>query len=176
MQDAAGKVANSEVVVKMTRPEKKSAPYQGKAQVIPGKVNPCLYDEGGNGVAYLDDNVNANKKSGFRVNEGVDATGAVIGHVLTGEWVNLTVDIREAGRYKVTMDYGAPSGFGGSMMMVLDDRKLLGTFQLPNAGGTGWGGLKSALNGIELPAGRHVIKLIAVGAFNYSYLDFQLEK
>ncbi|MBE6370714.1 MAG: glycosyl hydrolase family protein [Lentisphaerae bacterium] len=176
VQDAAGKVANSEVVMKMTRPEKQSTPYQGKAQVIPGKINPCLYDEGGNGVAYLDDKVNANKKSGFRVNEGVDATGAVIGHVLTGEWVNLTVDIREAGRYKVTMDYGAPNGFGGSMLMILDDRKLIGTFQLPNGGGTGWGGLKSTLDGIELPAGRHVVKLIAIGAFNYSYLDFQLEK
>ncbi|OQA84943.1 MAG: Beta-glucanase precursor [Lentisphaerae bacterium ADurb.Bin242] len=174
-QDAKGKIANSEVVLKMTPPEKKSTPYKGKAQAIPGKINPCFYDEGGNGIAYLDDNVNVNQLQKFRLDEGVDATGEWIGNVVTGEWVNMTVDIEKAGKYTVTMDYGAPAGYGGSMLMTLDDDRLLGTFDLPNNRGTGWGGLKSTLKNIELPAGRHVIKLIIIGAFNYSYLSFEPE-
>ncbi len=175
-QDANGKVAHSEAVMKMTPPERKSTPYQGVAQVIPGKLNVCHYDEGGNGVGYLDDNINVNHVQNFRPDEGVDATGEWIGHVVTGEWINLTVDIQKAGKYTVSMDYGAPAGYGGSMLMCLDDEQLLGTFDLPNNRGTGWGGLQSTLKHIEMPAGRHVIKLIVIGAFNYSYLDFVPEE
>ena len=177
-QDANGKVANSEVVLKMTSPEKKSTPYKGKAQVIPGTVNPCFYDEGGNGVAYMDDNINVNSVQKFRLDEGVDTNGVGIGNAVTGEWINLTVDVKKAGRYTVTMDYGAPSGYGGSMPMVLDDNNTLGIFALPNNGGkdTGWGGLKSTLKNIELPVGQHVIKLIVIGGFNYGKLVFTPEK
>ncbi len=175
-QDAKGEVANSEVVLKMTRPQKKSTPYQGKAQVIPGVVRVAYYDEGGNGVGYLDDNVNVNAKSGFRTDEGVDAAGDIIGHVITGEWINMTVDIQKAGKYTAVLDYGAPAGYGGRMVMTLNDKVVLGTFDCPNNGGSGWGGQKSTLKGIELPAGRHTIKLIVIGAFNYGNLTFTAEK
>lgn len=174
-QDANGNVSHTPAVVKMTRPEKASRPYKGVAQKIPGKVNPCHYDEGGNGVGYLDDDVNVNKRHGFRVNEGVDATSSVIGHVVTGEWVNVTVDIKEAGLYKAVLDYGAPSGYGGSLWVTLDDKKFLGAFQLPPNRGNGWGGQKSTAR-FRLPAGRHTLKLIVVGAYNFSYLTFTKEK
>ena len=174
-QDARGRVGHTNAVIKMTRPQKKSTPYQGKAQVIPGRVNPSFYDEGGNGVGYLDDNVNVNGKAGFRKDEGVDTNGEWIGHTITGEWVNLTVDIKKAGKYRVEMDYGAPDTCGGSMLMLLDDEKLLGTFEMPGRG-SGWGGLKTGLRNIELPAGRHTLKLIVIGAYNYSWLTFSEEK
>ena len=174
-QDANGEVAHSEVVMKMTRPAKVSRPYLGKYQVVPGKVNPSFYDEGGNAVGYLDDNVNVMSKT-FRKGEGVDSVGSVIGHVITGEWQNLSLDVKKAGVYAVSAEYGAPAGFGGRLLFVLNEKEWIGTLELPTANGKGWGGLRSKETRITLPAGKQKLKLICVGAFNYSYLTFRFVK
>ena len=174
-QDARGEVAHSEVVMKMTRPAGKSRPYQGKYQVVPGKVNPAFYDEGGNTVGYLDDNVNVMSKS-FRIKEGVDTGGSMIGHVVTGEWQNLSIDVKKAGKYKVSAEYGAPVGFGGKLLLILNEKDWIGTLPLPTANGRGWGGLRSKEILVTLPAGKQKLKLLCVGAFNYSYLTFTAVK
>ena len=174
-QDANGEVAHSDVVMKMTRPAKPSKPYQGKYQVVPGKVNPSFYDEGGNGIGYLDDNINVMSKT-FRKGEGVDSAGGRIGHVITGEWQNLSLDVKKAGKYKVSIEYGAPAGYGGRILLVLNEKEWIGTLELPTANGRGWGGLHSGDTVITLPAGKQKLKLICVGAFNYSYLTFKAVK
>ena len=174
-QDANGEVAHSDVVMKMTRPAKPSKPYQGKYQVVPGKVNPSFYDEGGNGIGYLDDNINVMSKT-FRKGEGVDSAGGMIGHVITGEWQNLSLDVKKAGKYKVSIEYGAPAGYGGRILLVLNEKEWIGTLELPTANGRGWGGLHSGDTVITLPAGKQKLKLICVGAFNYSYLTFKAVK
>ena len=112
----------------------------------------------------------------FRKGEGVDSVGSVIGHVITGEWQNLSLDVKKAGVYAVSAEYGAPAGFGGRLLFVLNEKEWIGTLELPTANGKGWGGLRSGETRITLPAGKQKLKLICVGAFNYSYLTFRFVK
>ncbi len=179
VQDANGKVAHTEPVIKLSvmPGEEKSTPYLGKPQEIPGLVKCPFYDEGGNKIAYADDNVNANKKSGFRVNEGVDTNGSVIGSVLTGEWIRITVNIKKAGKYKATFFHGSPPHYDNGRMLLFLDGKYLGSFQLKTNPDGGWGVSQEAvLNGLDLPEGRHALKLVPIGGFNYSNLLFEPEK
>lgn len=178
VQDSEGRVAHTEPVIKLSviPDEEKSTPYQGKPQEIPGRVKCAFYDEGGNGVAYADDNVNAQKQGGFRVNEGVDTNGFVIGNVLTGEWIRITVNVQKTGKYKATLFHGSPPNYDNGRMLLLLDGKYLDTFKLKTNPNGGWGTSQQAvLTGLDLPAGRHVIKLVPIGGFNYSDVLFELE-
>lgn len=106
-----------------------TTPYQGKPQVIPGRIQGEFYDNGGAGVAYNDvDPVNngsgkLNKGDTdldkFRQNEGVDIsytkpnldkdmngapekTGELyLGWTAPGEWVKYSVDVKAAGMYRI---------------------------------------------------------------------------
>ncbi len=176
VRDAEGNTANTPVVLKYPIPVKKSTPYREKPQVIPGTVNPSFYDEGGNGVAYADDNINVFSKT-FRPGEGVDTSGnGVIGAINTGEWLNITVDIKQTGNYKAILNFGTPQSGDHKVMMLLD-HKLLGTFQLFPHGFDHWGVIsKTSLENISLPAGKHLLTLIFIGGFNIGTLDFQIQE
>jgi hypothetical protein len=62
-------------------------PYQGKAQVIPGRIQAEFYDAGGEGIAYHDSdpgnngsgtlNKGTSELDQFRKDEGVDITWAL---------------------------------------------------------------------------------------------------
>jgi hypothetical protein len=104
-------------------------PWQGRAQAIPGKVKAAAYDEGGEGVAYHDLDIqnpgsgNLNKGPGelnnYRKDEGVgtsytkpdldktvdgqpEPTGVLyLGWTAPTEWVNFTVNVAAAGTYVI---------------------------------------------------------------------------
>ena len=54
------------------------APFGGKAQTIPGRIELENYDEGGHGVAYFDRTPDVNHGAGYRLGEGVDIKGMVL--------------------------------------------------------------------------------------------------
>jgi len=109
----------------------KGKPWKGKPQELPGKLTLAFYDEGGEGVAYHDaDAVNhgsgrLNKgpaeKDNFRKDEGVDISYTkaafdkftdgtklpldmcYVGWTNQDEWLNYTVDVKEAGTYQVNI-------------------------------------------------------------------------
>ena len=171
VQDELGNCADSPVVLKFPLPAKKSRPYKGKAQVIPGVVNPSFFDEGGNGVGYYDDKINRFSKK-FRPSEGVDTSGKIIGQVLTGEWVRVTVEVKEAGTYKAVLNYGTPAYGKHKLMMLMDDRHL-GDFIMTRHKGDHWAADSySTLENLKLPAGQHVITLICAGGFNFGEITF----
>ncbi len=173
VQDARGKVAHTEKVLKIRKPSRMSTPYQGKAQSIPGKINPAFYDEGGQDVAYHDTTPQNYASKTFRTAEAVDAGGSAIGNVTSGEWLNYTVDIRKAGKYKAVLNYGTPLE-GNHRMMLLLDGKEIGTFQLKRHETDHWSCDSFAvLENLALPAGRHVLTLLLIGGFNFSTLEFQ---
>ncbi len=173
VQDARGNAADTPVVLKLPTPVKESRPYQGKPQVIPGILNPSYYDEGGNGVAYADDDKNSFSTT-FRSGEGVDTSGnGAIGVIYTGEWINMTVDIRQAGKYKAILNFGTPNHGDNHVIMLLDNRKI-GAFKLFPHGGDHWGIVsKAVLENLELPVGRHVLRLVFIGGFNIGKLEFE---
>jgi hypothetical protein len=113
----------------------KGKPWEGKPQVIPGKAWTAYYDVGGEGVAYHDEtpgnhgsgelNNGPEPKNHFREKEGVDLSytksafdkgqdGAILpidefyqGWTAPGEFVNLTVEVKEAGTYIINLKASA---------------------------------------------------------------------
>ena len=109
----------------------KGKPWKGKPQELPGRLTLAFYDEGGEGVAYHDaDAVNhgsgrLNKgpaeKDNFRKDQGVDISYTkaafdkftdgtklpldmyYVGWTNQGEWLNYTVEVKEAGTYQVNI-------------------------------------------------------------------------
>ena len=179
VQDAAGKVAHTPVwtLDYIRKPETPaSTPYHGKPQTIPGRIQLKDYDEGGQGIAYLDTtpgnsfserNPNASPRA-----EDVDVNGNTIGYVDGGEWLNYTVDIETAGTYQATLPYGTPSKGPFDVKLFLDDRETA-VFSLTSQGARGHEINKQTTATLELPEGRHVLKVLFLARPNVQYIDFE---
>ena len=100
------------------------APFGGKAQTIPGRIELENYDEGGHGVAYFDRTPEVNHGAGYRLGEGVDIKGMVlppgkkpwfksndgtptVGWFFVGEWMHYSVDVTP-GAYDLHVRYTTP--------------------------------------------------------------------
>lgn len=106
----------------------KGTPYKGKPQVIPGRVQAELYDEGGEGVAYTDAdainhgsgklNTGSSDLDTFRKDEGVDISytkahdkkldgtpehqgDLYVGWTAPNETLRYTLDVQQAGTYRI---------------------------------------------------------------------------
>ena len=147
--------------------EEKSAepkPYGGTAQVIPGVVEAEHYDEGAPGVAYHDVD-EQNQGANYRGETQVDIEARPdasnlhgIGWVREGEWVRYTVEIKEAGEYKLEIPV-ASNKPGGTFHIEIDGADVSGPLTIPDTGG--WDKLKT-IEGktIALEAGLVPMKLV----------------
>ena len=117
----------------------------------------------------------ADRSGQFRPGEGVDAGKNMIGFVNTGEWLNYTVEIQKAGKYRAELTYGTPV-YNPRGIQLLVDGKRVGEFFLKEDMKNPWSVVhKSVLNDLELPAGKHVLTLLFLrGAVNISHIDFQV--
>jgi len=143
--------------------------------------------------------------NGFRVNEGVDisyvkfgrttpvddnpynlvqptANQLYVGWTHPGEWFNITVQVREAGRYATDLLY--TSQHGGEIGLDLDGKPLASPLKLQStadpADPLAWRqwhhwNLARNLAEVELPAGVHVltVHIVTEGDLNLAYLDFR---
>lgn len=175
-EDANGQISKTDAIQFHIVSDKiKSRPFQGKAHAIPGDINPSMYDEGGQGVAYFDGTKgNAfGKATNWRMDEDVDCTPKVIGGVGYGEWLNFTVDIAEEGDYEVSFKYGTPAKREQSMLFLCD-LKVVGSAKcLPQDVKYGWSARNTAKTVLRLPGGRHVIRLVLNGSYNFETLTFR---
>jgi hypothetical protein len=142
------------------------SPFQGKAQIIPGTIEAEDFDEGGEGVAFHDtDTQNQEKKEPPYRQTSVDlewreaASGKFdLGWTWPGEWLIYTVDVKEAGTYRIDMQ-GACQGAGGTFHLEFDGKDLSGPITVPDTGG--WQNLKPFTHqGIQLKAGRQWMKVV----------------
>src|SRR5664279_1372223 len=141
----------------------------------------------------------------FRVKEGVDISYTKIGrepavddnpyNLVTppkeqlyvgwtepGEWINLTVNVREAGSYNV--DFLYTSHQGGQIGLELDGKPLASPLTITSTANASdplnwrqwhhWN-LATNLARVELPAGVHVLKvrILTEGQMNLAYFDFR---
>jgi hypothetical protein len=154
------------------------------------------YDEGGEGVAYHDnDTANQGVPWGnFRPTEGVDVEWTkeddywadsagnkvvpqhvyLIGWTGAGEWVNYTVNIQTAGKYYVS---GMMSKDTGAIVrnIVIDNKDIVGVIDVS---ATGWWHSWRYYRNItlvNLPAGKHLVKIDEQGEGNMQYFDFDLQ-
>jgi len=160
-------------LVIVRKEQKKSSPYKGKAQTIPGVIEFEFFDEGGKDVAYYDIDKNVFSDS-LRPNDEVDVSAQSIGHTKTGEYINYTVDIKQSGTYTVTLSYASGRAHDKKIALFLDN-KFIG--EISCSSGDDWAKhLKAVVKGIELPEGQHVLTVLIIGGLvNLDYLEFKAE-
>lgn len=105
-----------------------------------------------------------------------------VGWTHPGEWFNLTVEVREAGRYAI--DFLYTSQHGGEIGLDLDGKPLASPLTITStanqAESLAWRqwhhwNLAKNLAEVDLPAGVHVltVHIVAEGDINLAYFDFR---
>lgn len=161
------------IFTKMSSPPPESTPFDGSPMEIPGFIPVANYDKGGQGVAYNDMD-NGNTGGGYR-NEDVDIHFGpdpvpAVGWTFAGEWLKFTVDIKEAGDYKVKMRYGVPDAC--TFRLEFDGENKTGTVSVPGTGD--WGIFKTAEFEVHgLQEGTQVMRFyLMTGNFDFASFDF----
>ncbi|MGN0867681.1 MAG: family 16 glycosylhydrolase [Oligosphaeraceae bacterium] len=155
---------------------RESTPYGGAPQVIPGTLKLGDYDEGGQRVAYLDTTPGNNFQKENPLREGDVDVGrdGTIGFVQMGEWIKYTVDVQEPGKYAATLDYGTPIPYDEQIFLFIDDQpREAGVFTLRSQGAVNHTLDKATTITMELPAGRHVLKMVFLAAANVRTIQFE---
>ena len=136
-----------------------STPFRPLA--VPGRVEAEDYDDGGEGVAYHD-TTTGNSGSAYR-NEDVDLerAGGVtnVGWVRSGEWLQYTATVAQAGTYTMTTRVASPNS--GRSIAVEVDGVPAGTVAVPNTGS--FSTFREVGVPVSLPAGVHTLKLRFAG-------------
>ncbi|WP_373524520.1 glycosyl hydrolase [Aquiflexum sp.] len=158
-------------------------PYLGTAWSIPGVLEAGNYDvfEGGRGqgIAYSD--VSVNNEGDYRKEESVDAAfitgeGATIGWIVSGEWVEYTVNVEKAGLHKMEFRYasGNASG-GGPFWLELNEKKIADNISVGTTGG--WDTWRTqTVEGIPLVGGENILRLsFGNGELNFGKMTFTYE-
>lgn len=154
------------------------APFGGKAQTIPGRIEVENYDEGGHGVAYYDRTPEVNQGAGYRLGEGVDIKGMIVppgkkawyksndgtptvGWFFVGEWMHYSVDVTP-GVYDLKVRYATP--ISEKAIDVYLDGVLLASVPTPVTGKyyTEWE--TATFKNVKVDAsGRHLLRVQAAG-------------
>lgn len=142
----------------------KSRPYKDMPHVLPGKIEAENYDEGEAEVAYHD-NDKENQGTPYRDATQVDiesrtdaSNGFGVGWTRTGEWLNYTVEAKEAGKYRLRVPV-ASNKKGGVFHLEVNGKDVSGPIDVPDTGS--WQKLQVIeKNGIELPPGRFVLRVV----------------
>ncbi|QSZ67335.1 carbohydrate-binding protein [Methanofollis aquaemaris] len=148
-----------------SNPDNGSGSEAGTA--VPGTIEAEDYDEGGEDVAYHD--TDAVNEGGDYRQDGVDIESwktsgvTTIAYAFPGEWLQYTIDVAEAGTYDVA--FTVASAMNGQSMKVLVDGKEVETVTSPNTGS--WGTFTTVKKNIDLPAGKHIIRIVFDGSLNF---------
>ena len=192
---AAGVPARAEIPA-----DYKGTPFKGTPQVIPGRIEFENVDNGGVGVAFLHHNL-ANNASGadYRPNDQVPPickTNAISVDTRTdgspypstaqptsyyvcqshpGEWVRMTVDVKQAGTYHL---YTAFASNIANISVSLGDNGADKIGKVSLAATADYHKWKSYddFSMVTLPAGLQVLQFTTnLGGLQYDYLEFKIE-
>lgn len=149
--------------------EKVHAPY--KELSIPGRIEAEDFDKGGQGVGFYDSSKSNQggkyrTESGDYVGIGEGGTGYYVGWSGNGEWLNYTVDVQEAGTYRMDIHYSSSSATTGITVMLGD--KTLATVEPQQTPDFTCYSVYA-----NLSAGKQTLKvLFLTGNINLDYIDF----
>jgi hypothetical protein len=156
-------------------PVASQSPYFGTPWAIPGTIEVENFDNGGEGVAYHDNDV-VNSGGQGRTADGVDTEtcsegGLNIGWTNTGEWLEYTVNVATTANYSV--DVRAASLFaGGTFHIEFNGVDKTGLFTTTNTGAwQTWTTISKT--GISLTAGQQIMRVYLDNAnFNLNKIIF----
>jgi len=173
--DSDNESTSTPVAIKVNVPQ---GPYNQIAHNIPGTIQAEEFDLGGNGVAYSDDSPGSSVTPvvDFRTDEDVDIEvctdvdeGYNLGFTTAGEWVEYTVDVEEAGTYKLDLRV-ACDGDGRSVILSMDGTNITEEIEIPNTGG--WQTWETVtIDNVALSAGEQVLRL-EIGAMDYVNINY----
>lgn len=151
----------------------KRTPYKGVI-ALPGVIEAENFDKGGEGFTFHDsDSEDQGDAASYRTDgEGVDLVkgngGTVIGYTATGEWLEYSVNVTEAGTY--SCEATVSSGVTGSAFTLglEEDGKVtsLCRINVPQTGSNNWDTyriVKANINKV-LEAGEHIFRISISGA------------
>lgn len=169
--DSCGNVGASQEVQVMV--DNRQSSYLGSPVLLPNRIQAEHYDLGLPGVAYFD-STEGNAGGQLRqddVDIGADSGQFVVGYVVAGEWLEYTVEVPFAERFRVLLRSASPSG---AQVALAIDGVESPAFSLPPSGSyTSWT-VAAAPDALDLSAGRHVLRLRAATAgFNLDWLELE---
>ena len=147
-----------------------SRPFGGVARPVPGLIQAEDFDEGGEGIGYHDVEPVNQGGSTYRTG-GVDvllgAQGLRIGWSDNGEWLNYTVNVPAAGRYRAVLRVSSGES-GGTGRLRLPDGQTTGLIAAPGTGA--WSSYVEVTSApFTLDAGTQVVR------FEYVQAGFDLD-
>ncbi len=155
-------------------------PYSGTAVSIPGIIEAGLFDkfEGGNGQGIAYNDVSVINEGGFRANEYVDASsevaeGATVGWISSGEWLEYSINVQDAGLYSMSFRYASGNNNGGGpFYLELDGQTICDPINVNSTGS--WSSWSSkTVNNIPFSSGEHIMRIVfESGEFNLGKMTF----
>ena len=161
-------------------------PFKGEAISLPGKVEAEDFDIPGKGVnedgtsnqSFGDADSENHGDSDYRKDTGVDlykkATGVIVGYNNEGDWLEWTVNVKEAGDYTMFAAVAA-AGNTSSFQLSLDGKALTDVITVPAAksGEENYDDYNKVSANVTLPEGKHVLRMDVTGAwFDVDYFTF----
>ena len=141
---------------------------------IPGVIEAENFDKGGEGFTFHDSDNNDEGKANYRSdNEGVDIVsgnnGYVIGYTAANEWLEYTVNVKEAGDYIYEATVSSGSTNSGFTVGLVKDGKTTNLFRVsvPQTASNSWDTYKVVTGKVTIPleAGEQVFRLTITGAY-----------
>ncbi|MBK8808224.1 MAG: carbohydrate-binding protein [Bacteroidales bacterium] len=171
--DNTNKTGTATVTANVTVPQ---SPYGGTPLAIPGKIEFEHFDEGGADAAYSDSSPGSETDVAFRADEDVDienctdvGTGYNLGWTVAGEWLEYTVNVGAAGKYKLDLRV-ACSGTGRTITLKMGETTIANNVTIPST--TGWQIWQTVtVPEVTLAAGKQVLR-VTIGATDYVNLNY----
>ena len=150
----------------------KRTPYKS-AIAIPGIIQAENFDKGGEGLSFHDSDSKREGDKDYRSDsEGVDFVvgnnGTAIGYTAKDEWLEYTVNVKEAGKYAFEATVSSGTTNSGFNIGLVKDGKVttIGKVSVPQTANNDWGTYKVVKGNItkELEAGEQILRFTITGA------------
>ena len=147
-------------------------PFKGKPFEIPGKIEAEDFDIPGVGSgndSYSENDSEDHGGINYREGTGVDiykkATGYIVGYNQEGEWLEYTVNVKEAGEYSFYASV-ASANETSSFQMSLDGKNITEVISVPkNEGEDNYDDYNKVRATVNLPAGEHILRFTVTGSW-----------
>ena len=160
-------------------------PFGGKAWAIPGKIEMENFDEPGYGAgndSYSDNDsddhgAESNGGKSYREGTGVDIykknNGYVVGYNQSGEWLEYTVKVAEAGDYTMYAAVASANATSGFQLSI-DGENLTEEITVPkNDGEENYDDYNKVSANVTLDAGDHILRFTVTGDWmDIDYINF----
>jgi beta-xylosidase len=166
-----------------TTPPEPQKPFGGTAWAIPGKIEMENFDEPGTGRGAGVDSYNENDAenhgdSDLREGTGVDlykkATGVIVGYNQAGEWLEYTVNVKEAGDYTMFAAVASANNTSGFQLSI-DGENITDEIAVPQAssGEENYDDYNKVSANVKLTAGEHILRFTVTGDWmDIDYINF----